>query len=222
VSPYKVSRFEDIRKQIQLRGRTAARYIYSATNGENFLYDSVMIVGHSLGSVLAYDTLNDAINRDIHEGGWGGGSPENAYRVVDRTSLLLTFGSPLDKTAFMFRTQKTQTEIDVREALAASMQPMIVDYAKRPANWINLFSRSDWISGPLGYYDPPGNPESRNVRNIENEGPTIPSSAHTAYWTGPLLPAVLHSALVGMCPKTLSEAARNSVLEAFPGCVLAP
>ncbi|MGH9423012.1 MAG: hypothetical protein ACRD3J_23755, partial [Thermoanaerobaculia bacterium] len=222
VSPFKVSRFEEIRHQIQLRGRDAARFIYSAKNGGEFLYDSVMVIGHSLGSVLAYDTLNDAINRDIHEGGWADGSSENAFRVTERTELLLTFGSPLDKTAFMFRIQKTQTEIDVREALASSMQPMIVDYAHRPSHWINLFSRSDWISGPLGYYDAPGNPRPQDVCNIENAGPILPSSAHTAYWTGALLPAVLHAALVGMCPSALSKPAKQAVLDAFPGCIEAP
>ena len=76
VSPYKVSKFEEIRRAIQDRGKRVARFVYSAegeTPGQA-LYDKVFVVGHSLGSVLAYDTLNDAINRDIHQHGWSAGS----------------------------------------------------------------------------------------------------------------------------------------------------
>jgi hypothetical protein len=120
VSPYKVSKFEEIRRAIQDRGKRVARFVYSAESDTpgRALYDHVYVVGHSLGSVQAYDTLNDAINRDIHEHGWSAGSPEGAFGVVQRTKLLLTFGSPLDKTAFVFRTQKTETEFSVREALS--------------------------------------------------------------------------------------------------------
>jgi hypothetical protein len=221
VSPFKVSKFEEIRHKIQERGRVAAQFIYSAKSGTAPLYHAVMVVGHSLGSVLAYDTLNDAVNRDIHEGGWADGSAANAYEVIKRTKLLLTFGSPLDKTAFIFRTQKPQAEIDVREALASSMQPMILDYANRPNRWINLWSRSDWISGPLGYYDAPGNPQPGDVINIENNGSTLAFRAHTEYWTGHLLPGVLHSAVIGICPRAIDEAGRQAILAAFPGCVVA-
>jgi hypothetical protein len=74
------------------------------------------LVGRSLGSVVAYDTLNGLLNEDVSRS--------------TRTQLLLTFGSPLDKTAFLFRAQSEFS--DVREALAAATQPLIVDYALRP------------------------------------------------------------------------------------------
>jgi hypothetical protein len=220
VSPFKVSKFEEIRHKIQERGRVAAHFIYSAKAGAVPLYDAVMVVGHSLGSVLAYDTLNDAVNRDIHGSGWADGSAANVYDVLNRTKLLLTFGSPLDKTAFIFRTQKPQVEIDVREALSASMQPMILDYANRPNRWINIWSRSDWISGPLGYYDAPGNPRPGDVINIENKGRRLASKAHTEYWTGRLLPGVLHSAVTGICPRAIDKASQQAIVAAFPGCVV--
>ncbi len=85
VSPYKVSKFEEIRRAIQERGRQAAKFIYSARESGSLLYDEVFIVGHSLGSVLAYDTLNDAIKRDTHVDGWGKEAPTGGYRVADRT-----------------------------------------------------------------------------------------------------------------------------------------
>ncbi len=212
VSPYKVSKFEEIRHAIQERGRQAARFIYSARESGSLLYDEVFVVGHSLGSVLAYDTLNDAIKRDTHENGWGKEAPGGGYRVVDRTKLLLTFGSPLDKTAFVFRTQKTEREIDVREALAGAQQPLILDYAMRRARWINLWSPSDWISGSIGYYDAPQPRPGQAVCNIENPGSKRPDKAHTGYWEGPLFRGVLHTALTGICPDDVPEPQRGQVI----------
>jgi len=217
LSPYKVSIFEEIRHAIQDRGRQVARFIYSARESGSLLYDEVFIVGHSLGSVLAYDTLNDAIKRDNHDNGWGLDAPAAGYRVVDRTRLLLTFGSPLDKTAFVFRTQKMELEIDVREALAGAQQPLIQSYEMRRAKWINLWSPSDWISGPLGYYDAPAPdpPPGRGVCNIENPGSKRPDQAHTGYWEGPLVRAVLHTALTGICPDDVPEPQKSQVVNCY-------
>lgn len=219
VSAYKVSKFHEIRREIQDRGKRVARFIYEAKteDGKERLYEKVAVVGHSLGAVLAYDTLNDAINRDGHAGGWDKDIPALAFDVVKRTHLLLTFGSPLDKTAFVFRTQKTESEIDVREALAAATQPMIVSYSNRPRRWINLWSAFDWVSGPLGYYDAPGRPELDRVINIQARGNISPAKAHTEYWRKPLLPAVLHAAITNVCPKSISEPARSQILGAFDG-----
>ncbi len=217
VAPYKVSTFEEIRRAIQERGRRVARFIYAATDPKSGLplYDEVFVVGHSLGSVLAYDTLNDSINRDINESGWEPGSAVDAYRVLDRTKLLLTFGSPLDKTAFVFRTQKTEREIDVREALAGAQQPLILSYAKRRVRWINLWSPSDWISGSIGYYDSPQPLPGQAVCNIENPGSKRPDRAHTQYWSGPLVRGVLHTALTGVCPDDVKEPQRSAVISAL-------
>ncbi|MGA2214415.1 MAG: hypothetical protein ABSH31_14160, partial [Bryobacteraceae bacterium] len=48
--------------------------------------------------------------------------------VVGRTRALITFGSPLDKTAFLFRTQSNHPRDEMREELAASVQPLILSY----------------------------------------------------------------------------------------------
>ena len=45
---------------------------------------------------------------------------------VDRTKLLLTFGSPLDKTAFVFATRGDASE--ARGRLAEARQPLIKSY----------------------------------------------------------------------------------------------
>lgn len=217
VAPFKVSKFEEIRHAIQERGRTVARFIYAvrAPGSDRPLYDRVMVVGHSLGSVLAYDTLNDAMSRDASAEGWGAGSPAGQFDVVNRTSLLLTFGSPLDKTAFIFRTQRNALEVSAREKLVSAVQPLIQSYRNRRCRWINVWSRSDWISGPLGYYDRPQPPPGQGICNIENNESRSPAAAHTEYWSGSLIPGALHHAITGTCPSDLPEPQRSQVIAAL-------
>jgi len=97
----------------------------------------VAIVGHSLGSVIAYDTLNGLINEDERNGRKTG--------ILKRTSILLTFGSPLDKIAFFF-TLQSKNALHIRELLAEAVQPMIVDYQYRTFPWVNVYSPNDIIA----------------------------------------------------------------------------
>jgi hypothetical protein len=60
-----------------------------------------------------------------------------------------------------------------------------------------VWSRSDWVSGALGYYDRPIPPWGKLVHNIEHLGSSFPGTAHTEYWTAPIIRGVLHTALTG-------------------------
>ena len=107
-----------------------------------------------------------------------------APEITSRTRLLLTFGSPLDKTAFVFGIQGTGTE--PREALAASVQPLLTQPAVRPT-WINIWSPWDIISGALDYYDLPRKTNPNPVQNIKDPDATTLLAAHVEYWNNPLL-----------------------------------
>ena len=180
VSSYKVSRYDDIRTKILNEVFGVARQIYSAgvADNSNPEYDDVVIVGHSLGSVISYDLLNWCINWDQVENNF-------KHKVVGRTKRLITFGSPLDKTAFLFRTQVSSAR-NLREALAARQQPLILDYTKfRPLEtfrWINIYSPADIISGSLEYYDVEGLPGYNGVINVKDPEATMPLLAHVQYW----------------------------------------
>lgn len=138
LSSHKASRFADVRARILKEAFKTAYHVYASN------YDQVVLVGHSLGSVIAYDTLNGILSHDqIHGKQW------NAAAV---TKLLLTFGSPLDKTAFVFRSQIEDNGI--REGLVAAKQPLLDEsHAYRPARWVNVWSPNDIVSGPLDFYD---------------------------------------------------------------------
>jgi pimeloyl-ACP methyl ester carboxylesterase len=158
--------------------------------GEAAPYEKVVVVGHSLGSVIAYDALNRLILEDIDSNG--------GLHVAERTALFLTFGSPLDKTAFIFGAQGHDTT-EAREALAAAVQPLIQAYRYRPGKWINIYSPWDIISGSLDLYDlpttAPAVKDPKAVCNQSDPDATTLLMAHTEYWTNELLVQTLYDAL---------------------------
>jgi hypothetical protein len=190
ISPFKASKFDSIRSEIQAIGLNVARVIYGfdAVRGVPH-YGRIVIAGHSLGSVLAYDTLNAIFNLDRATLG--------DRHAVERTTHLITFGSPLDKTAFLFRNQSNHIADPIREQMAAGMQPLIRSYPefRRHLRWINLWSRMDIISGKLEYYDvaPEGDP--LHVQNREDPDARTPLVAHVQYWDGRLLAEELYRAV---------------------------
>jgi hypothetical protein len=181
VAPNKLDRFNEVRQKIKQLALDSLSPIYSARANASAapLYSKVAVVGHSLGSVIAYDTLNKLLLLDALQ--------NNAIGVEARTSILETFGSPLDKTAFFYSYQGTEN-FNIREQLAASVQPLIQgDANTRGFPWINVFSRSDIISGRLKFYDvfPPGSavpPALYPVENVADPDAVVPLIAHVEYW----------------------------------------
>ena len=92
IQPQYLDRFNEIRWRIKTCVYTAARAVY--TSSEH--YDAVIFVAHSLGSVIACDVLNQLLCEE---------QLGTVGSVAERTALLLTYGSPLDKTAFIFAIQ---------------------------------------------------------------------------------------------------------------------
>ena len=181
VQPYVLDRFNDLRTKIRetVAGTVAAVYRAAAPDG-TFQYDGVILVGHSLGSVALYDALNQLVADD----GLAGANPAGgAVDTVERTALFLTFGSPLDKTAFVFDSEPCRAE--TRAALAATSRPLIEDPVARRFDWINVYSPWDIISGRLDYYDPPAASAAdgyKPVQNVRDAEATTPLLAHVEYW----------------------------------------
>ena len=178
IASHTLDAFDEIRSEIKTRIGKVAKAIYGSNE-----YHGVVWVGHSLGSVVAYDALNALITDDELAGRTQG--------VVERTNLLLTFGSPLDKTAFIFASQWGNTT-ETREAVSASFQPLILDYARfRRIRWVNIYSRCDVISGHLRFYDVPedeAKPDERlPVANKKDLAASTPLLAHVEYWNNRLL-----------------------------------
>jgi hypothetical protein len=182
VQPHMLDRFNNLREKIRIDVTDIARAIYDAREGKEFLYDQVAVIGHSLGSVIAYDVLNRLVNEDVHRA-----EGTRPLDVPGRTFLFLTVGSPLDKTAFVFGSQRRQSE--VHHALAATGQPLILDYRYRPDRWVNIYSLWDPISGRLDYYDlpPDKNRHPQAVKDRSDPSALTLFLAHVEYWEGRLL-----------------------------------
>ena len=104
VSSHKLDRFSEVRKKIRETTENVFRTVYLQKENNQPYYRQVAVVGHSLGSVIAFDALNAMLlEENLH--------PESELRVVDRTTLLLTFGSPLDKIAYVYSTLSTETDM---------------------------------------------------------------------------------------------------------------
>jgi hypothetical protein len=177
VRPNKLDRFDQVRNEIKKAAHDVASAIFTAYSGPNsngFLYDRVALVGHSLGSVIAYDTLNRLMLDDWLTG--------NALNVAERAKSLITFGSPLNKTAFFFTIQ-AKGSLHIRERLACTVQPLIMSYPKfRKLAWINVYSPNDIVSGSLKFYDLPGLEIFPAVTNIPDPDACVPLVAHVSYW----------------------------------------
>ena len=186
VSPFKLDRFDALRSEIKTLVRKSAEAVYRAKEQDgSWTYDRIALVGHSLGSVIVYDTLNHLINHDLlHQG---------ELAAASRTKLLLTFGSPLDKIAFLFAAQGSRTST-VQEALRAVVQPLIQSYENRTFDWINVYSGNDIISGSLEFYDDDSN-DPRSVKNVVDREASIPLVAHTEYWKNRLIWRYLYNSI---------------------------
>ena len=144
-------------------------------------YDQIILVGHSLGSVIAYDALNRII-ADMNAS--GGISPEQTEKIAG----LVTFGSPLDKVAFYFRERTHDYEYVRRQILAhvhafkgrpfpGDPDPITIDnpmeHRLARVRWLNFYHLEDPVSGHLDAYvvdqnvlcDLPvsGTPEAHNM-----------------------------------------------------------
>jgi len=197
ISSHTLDRFNVVRERIRYHVFTAARAVYNCRSDATgkFEYDGIFILGHSLGSVIAYDTLNMLLNEDVVA------EDNGKLDVLDRTKLMMTLGSPLDKTAFLFSVQRDKTSLE-REALVAASQPLMLHPKFRDPEkfeWINIYSNNDIISGKLDFYDPPEKSSTRRlinpVRNIQDQEATTLLTAHTEYWENQLMFQKLHEKL---------------------------
>lgn len=228
VASHKLDRFNSLRENIRKTVYTAAAAVYEAPapTGDGFAYDNVFIVGHSLGAVVVYDTLNRLINeselrnRKLNEDEARGRTlaedelRERKLNVAGRTKLLLTFGSPQDKIAFLFARPESEKQpekrtdtgskgtgtgtvfIPIREALVAASQPLVQSADFRQFEWVNIYSKQDIISGRLDFFDqPPGEGtghRQKPVLNLEDKEACTLLAAHVEYWDNSKLREILH------------------------------
>ena len=175
------SKFYQLRQQILANSQSFVEDILFKNQ-----YDRVIIAGHSLGSVIAYDTLN-RLNIKVN-------LDPQAFTTINKLTGLITFGSPLDKIAFFFR-ETARNEEYVRRAITdylhsfkartgiltaaaagpVPIQPSIeakLDYI----HWKNYYSKNDPVSGHLDFY------AINTDDNIKLTMKRFWGFGHTEYW----------------------------------------
>lgn len=134
-------------------------------------YDRIVLAAHSLGSVIAYDLLNELLSevRGSYKSGPNGPMPTQ-LTLQDLLPIqgLVTFGSPLDKIAYFFR-----TEVPPEQAVRAQILSFLHAFRRKPSGrsygryefpgysvpdpspgfiWINVWANADPVSGHLDFY----------------------------------------------------------------------
>jgi hypothetical protein len=124
-------------------------------------YDKVIIIGHSLGSLLAYDALNQ-INLEMNVN-------EQFAAHSKKQFELITLGSPLDKAAFFFREHLNKDDY-VKQLVINNVNGFRQKFVENPEGeeytvssnvkdylahllWVNYWHPDDPISGNLDYYE---------------------------------------------------------------------
>ncbi len=153
----------------------------------DFTYDKVLIAAHSLGSVIAYDSLNELTIRKHAR------DAQVISASLFKLTGLLTFGCPLNKVIYFFRT-RTSVETNVLSQILYALHPFRLRTELPPgANptvslphpfppdgpfeglyWLNAYSPFDLISGRMLFF--------RANQDIAVEHGVTPWTAHLSYW----------------------------------------
>jgi len=155
-------------------------------------YDQVIVAGHSLGSVIAYDTLNQLLNkrysREDQIVGYVPSKTKVTQDELNKVLGLITFGCPLDKVHYFFR-----ENVPAHQAIRAQLLQFLQSFRKTPSNydyglyrlqrydagglnsvlWLNAWSKQDPVSGALHFYT------GLTRRHFKYK---IPIYAHLSYW----------------------------------------
>ncbi len=170
------SKFFPVRQRILDEGVKKVWHIL-----EKLDYDEVILAGHSLGSVIAYDIL-DRLNKEMNV---------NALlrQHAKRLTGLVTFGSPLDKIAFFFDEKIDRHLQGIRYALVSQLhgfKRVFVDNETlenglaayfEHVKWLNFWAKGDPVCDNLSVY--------RDVINEEVILPfksKNPATCHGFYW----------------------------------------
>ncbi|UCD15046.1 MAG: hypothetical protein JSV34_04810 [Candidatus Omnitrophota bacterium] len=152
-------------------------------------YGRIILAGHSLGSVIAYDVL-DRLNKEMN-------LDSNLRKLSSKIEGLVTFGSPLDKVAFFFDEHISKKKQSIRYALVSQLHSFkrvnvdtttvenSIEQYFEGTRWINFWAKTDPVSGHLDVYRGVENVEmdfSPRVRGFSFFGSKKYLLSHLLYW----------------------------------------
>lgn len=192
----------EARSRILKEAREAVLRLLRSPEG----YERIVLAGHSLGSVISYDLLNrllDEVRAPYGIGPQGKLAGRLDAKELEKVRGLVTFGSPLDKIYYFFR-----TEVPAQQAIRAQILSFMHGFRRASSGraygdfqfpryripdpspefkWINVWAAADPVSGHLDFYEVAG-PGDRNPPGNQFQQPYSWSRwglAHMMYWSDP-------------------------------------
>jgi hypothetical protein len=160
------------------------------SSGSPFVFDRVIWVAHSLGTIISYNVLSDLFHR-AGEVEKSGDKDQKAGVKKFRSSLrrFVTLGSPLDKFALLFpEALRPWPKQDRANFLRTTGDTCVPTHRGDTIDeshdwWINFYHVLDPVSGALN------NPyicHEKPPLNIESDWKSlalVPGLAHSSYWS---------------------------------------
>lgn len=160
-------------------------------SGEPFVFDRVIWVSHSLGTVISYNVLSDLLAR-ADEIDAGNDEIQKNGTAKFRLALrrFITLGSPLDKFAYLYPNALRPWKKGNHKGFLQGGEFFSEDvnkkgYVPNPEEtewWINFYDAFDPVSGPLNNKLICGEFPPANIRSNSSFESILPGLAHIAYW----------------------------------------
>jgi len=149
--------------------------------------ERIVIVAHSLGTTIAYDSILDlARYARSKQGKFKNNKPKENLKF-DKVKQFITFASPIDKISYFFENRRSkshqylQTVDEIRGDIGK--KPFSDDGNKPLIEWFNFWDKADIISGSLQGIG--GRSQTKlNIENLQVRSSLFPEpgSAHGAYF----------------------------------------
>jgi len=166
------------RKEVLKRGFAVLSHVLMDDNCER-----VVVVGHSLGTAVAQDTLLEAAR---HNTARNPAVPISEPLPLEKIRHVVTMASPIDKIQYFFESYASahhRYKRVVEELRGDLGKPPFAKNRKPHAHWINYWDTGDIISGPLHSPSNRAMPHLR-VDNVHVSNFTFPDpgASHSAYF----------------------------------------
>lgn len=181
--------------------------------------DRVVIVGHSLGTAIAYETLLNLGRRVTADREGGIACDATLDADMRKISHVITFGSPIDRIAYFFNLAYSRYHRfnRVRDDLLGHTGDLpFEDDRTRRIQWINVRDPADPIASRL--FAPRGRiPNREEILEIEVSSSHVPNpaGAHVGYFDAALSAKLLFDACILNRPQAQAQQDRTAGSRSF-------
>ena len=172
----------EIRTRVQNRFKKASGLLLSLKES----YDSVIVIAHSQGTIIAIDALRTCLECDSGE------DKKIADHLTGRKLRLVTLGSPFTNLyQHYFPTQYPYLDREHWRKLIDLLAPVTSEIDERSRPWLNIYRIDDYVGTAIDH------------ARIRNNG--MPRGGHLNYWTDPDVVAKIIESLKHWADQSIVE-----------------